>query len=262
VPERNRCGSRHRTRRPGGRPVTLPGGRLRRRIGPCDAEPVRAGGRNVRSTPISVASGNASMLFSLSSGQCRERIPATSTTPTENHHLAAGHRHRCRRTVSPNESPLGTAVPYGLSLEHAWSPGTVSLRIGLPTQLLNMIVDEYVRATPALKRLIVNGHGGNRGILEPALHELTRAYGVAAWCTLTRWSPSTPLLCTRNPRWRSGNQHEPCSRTRPGPPRSGTRAPRPSQNQPRGDPAEGSRSRCLAMDFRRSRSRCPRHLRR
>lgn len=72
------------------------------------------------------------------------------------------------------------SVPYGLSLEHAWSPGTVSLRIDLLTRWLDTIVGEYVRATPARTLLIANGHGGNRGVLEPALYELTHTHGVTA----------------------------------------------------------------------------------
>ncbi|MER7667961.1 creatininase family protein [Kitasatospora sp. NPDC096128] len=68
------------------------------------------------------------------------------------------------------------AIPYGLSLEHAWSPGTVSLRIASFISLLDVVVTEYLRATPARRLLIINGHGGNRGILEPALHELRSAH--------------------------------------------------------------------------------------
>jgi creatinine amidohydrolase len=70
------------------------------------------------------------------------------------------------------------AVAYGLSLEHAWSPGTISLRVGVLTALLDMIVAEYVRATPARRVLIVNGHGGNRGILEAVTYELQAAHQV------------------------------------------------------------------------------------
>lgn len=72
------------------------------------------------------------------------------------------------------------AVPYGLSLEHAWSPGTISLRAGLLSALLDKIVGEYVRATPARRLLIVNGHAGNRGILEAAIYELRAAHQVRA----------------------------------------------------------------------------------
>jgi creatinine amidohydrolase len=70
------------------------------------------------------------------------------------------------------------AIPYGLSLEHAWSPGTVSLRVGVFTDLIDMIVGDYVRATPARRVIIVNGHGGNRGILEAVTYELQAAHQV------------------------------------------------------------------------------------
>lgn len=67
-------------------------------------------------------------------------------------------------------------IPYGLSLEHAWSPGTISLRAALLTALLDVVVGEYMRATAARRLLIVNGHGGNRGILEAAIYELQAAH--------------------------------------------------------------------------------------
>jgi creatinine amidohydrolase len=70
------------------------------------------------------------------------------------------------------------SIPYGLSLEHAWSPGTISLTSSVFTALLDTVVGEYVRATPARKLLIVNGHGGNRGILEAAVYELRRTYRI------------------------------------------------------------------------------------
>ncbi|HUZ51395.1 MAG TPA: creatininase family protein [Streptosporangiaceae bacterium] len=70
------------------------------------------------------------------------------------------------------------AVHYGLSLEHAWSPGTISLRVGILSALLETVVGEYVRATPARRLLIVNGHGGNRGMLEAATYELQAAHQV------------------------------------------------------------------------------------
>jgi creatinine amidohydrolase/Fe(II)-dependent formamide hydrolase-like protein len=64
------------------------------------------------------------------------------------------------------------AIPYGLSVEHRWSTGTISLRIGLLSSLLDVLVGEYVRTTPARRLLIVNCHGGNRGFLEAATREL------------------------------------------------------------------------------------------
>lgn len=70
------------------------------------------------------------------------------------------------------------AIPYGLSLEHAWSPGTLSLRINVLTALLDTLIEAFVRATPARRVLIVNGHGGNRGILEAATYELQTKHRV------------------------------------------------------------------------------------
>lgn len=70
------------------------------------------------------------------------------------------------------------ALPYGLSPEHAWSPGTVTLPIGVLAELIDAVCGEYVRATTARNLLIVNGHGGNRGILEAVIYELRRRHDV------------------------------------------------------------------------------------
>lgn len=70
------------------------------------------------------------------------------------------------------------AIPFGLSLEHAWSTGTISLRLSILGDLLDAIVGEFVRATGARRLIIVNGHGGNRGILEAAIHELQANHGL------------------------------------------------------------------------------------
>lgn len=82
------------------------------------------------------------------------------------------------------------AIPYGLSLEHAWSPGTVSLRVASLMSLLDAVAGEYIRATPARSLLIVNGHGGNRGILGAALYELQRTHALTA-CVVHPSSLST-----------------------------------------------------------------------
>ncbi|MFF1588245.1 creatininase family protein [Streptomyces sp. NPDC058286] len=71
------------------------------------------------------------------------------------------------------------AMPYGLSPEHAWSPGTITLTIPLYVTLIEALVAEYVRATPARTVLIVNGHGGNKGVLEALVHQLQRTHSVA-----------------------------------------------------------------------------------
>ncbi|MFF7413229.1 creatininase family protein [Streptomyces lydicus] len=70
-------------------------------------------------------------------------------------------------------------IPYGLSPEHAWAPGSVTLNIPLYTTLIEALVGEYVRATPSRAVLIVNGHGGNKGVLEALVHQLQRTHGVA-----------------------------------------------------------------------------------
>jgi creatinine amidohydrolase/Fe(II)-dependent formamide hydrolase-like protein len=58
------------------------------------------------------------------------------------------------------------SLPLGLSREHAWSSGTLSLSIGGMTVLLRELAREIVRSLPARNLMIVNGHGGNRGLLE------------------------------------------------------------------------------------------------
>jgi creatinine amidohydrolase len=63
-------------------------------------------------------------------------------------------------------------VPVGLSREHAWAPGTLSLTVSGMTAYLRDLGREIVRALPARNLLIVNGHGGNRGILEALTREI------------------------------------------------------------------------------------------
>ncbi|TCR22904.1 creatininase family protein [Streptomyces sp. BK205] len=72
-----------------------------------------------------------------------------------------------------------SALPYGLSPEHAWAAGTVSLNIATFSSLLDTLVGQYVKATPARRLLIVNGHGGNRGVLETLAHELQLSHAIA-----------------------------------------------------------------------------------
>jgi len=70
------------------------------------------------------------------------------------------------------------AVPVGLSREHAWAPGTLSLTVSGMTAYLRDLVCEIVRALPARNLLIVNGHGGNRGILEALTREMCGEFGL------------------------------------------------------------------------------------
>ena len=70
------------------------------------------------------------------------------------------------------------AVPIGLSREHGWAPGTVSHSVAAMTALLRDKADEIVRASPARNLLIINGHGGNRGILEAVGYEFAGDFGL------------------------------------------------------------------------------------
>jgi creatinine amidohydrolase len=70
------------------------------------------------------------------------------------------------------------AVPVGLSREHAWAPGTVSRSVAAMTDLLRNTAAEIVRVSPVRDLLIVNGHGGNRGILEAVGYELAGDFGL------------------------------------------------------------------------------------
>jgi creatinine amidohydrolase len=64
------------------------------------------------------------------------------------------------------------ALPIGLSREHDWAPGTLSLSIQGFVALVRDLAASIVRALPARNLVIVNGHGGNRGILDSLMHEL------------------------------------------------------------------------------------------
>lgn len=70
------------------------------------------------------------------------------------------------------------AVPYGLSREHEWASGTMSLSVAGLTALLRDLAHEIARSLPAKNLAIVNGHGGNRGILEALAHELRGDFGI------------------------------------------------------------------------------------
>jgi creatinine amidohydrolase len=63
-------------------------------------------------------------------------------------------------------------IPVSLSREHDWAPGTLTLSaLGFAGHVLEL-ARGLVRALPARNLAIINGHGGNRGILENMLHEL------------------------------------------------------------------------------------------
>lgn len=95
------------------------------------------------------------------------------------------------------------ALPYGLSLEHAWSAGTISLNIATLNRMLDTLIGQYVRATPARRLLIVNGHGGNRGILEALAHELQQTHAIAV-CVIHPSSLSTEFTDSELPEIHAG----------------------------------------------------------
>jgi creatinine amidohydrolase/Fe(II)-dependent formamide hydrolase-like protein len=70
------------------------------------------------------------------------------------------------------------ALPLGLSREHAWASGTMSLSVATMTALLREVAGEIVRALPARNLVAINGHGGNRGILEAMGRELAGDFGL------------------------------------------------------------------------------------
>src|SRR5215510_14165998 len=72
------------------------------------------------------------------------------------------------------------AVPIGLSREHDWAPGTLSLSIAGFVAHLRELAGTLTRALPARNLMIINGHGGNRGVLENLLHEFKGDFGLNA----------------------------------------------------------------------------------
>jgi creatinine amidohydrolase/Fe(II)-dependent formamide hydrolase-like protein len=79
-------------------------------------------------------------------------------------------------------------LAMGLAREHEWASGTLSLSIQGMTALLRDLGREIARSLPARNLAIVNGHGGNRGILEVLAQDLRADFGLnicvlhpAAW---------------------------------------------------------------------------------
>ena len=69
-------------------------------------------------------------------------------------------------------------ISLGLSREHDWAAGTLSQSVSGMTAVLRDLCREIVRALPARNLLIVNGHGGNRGMLEALGRELHGDFGL------------------------------------------------------------------------------------
>jgi creatinine amidohydrolase len=87
-------------------------------------------------------------------------------------------------------------IPIGLSREHDWAPGTLSLSVAGFGALLTDIARSLLRALPARNLVIVNGHGGNRGMLEALTLELGSDLGLNSCVIhpfdLMKVSPASP----------------------------------------------------------------------
>ncbi len=95
------------------------------------------------------------------------------------------------------------ALPFGLSREHAWAPGTMSLSVQGMAALLRELGGEIVRALPARNLVFVNGHGGNRGILESLIREFRGDFGLNA-CALHLGAMMSPVPKTGLPEIHGG----------------------------------------------------------
>jgi creatinine amidohydrolase/Fe(II)-dependent formamide hydrolase-like protein len=69
-------------------------------------------------------------------------------------------------------------VAISLAREHEWAPGTMSLSIAGMTALMRDMGREIARALPARNLAIINGHGGNQGILEALAQDLRADFGL------------------------------------------------------------------------------------
>jgi creatinine amidohydrolase/Fe(II)-dependent formamide hydrolase-like protein len=69
-------------------------------------------------------------------------------------------------------------VTASLSREHDWAPGTLCLSLENFIALMRDLAREIARALPARNLVIVNGHGGNRGVLENLMRDLAGDHGL------------------------------------------------------------------------------------
>jgi creatinine amidohydrolase len=69
-------------------------------------------------------------------------------------------------------------LTVSLAREHEWAPGTLSLSIKGMTALVRDLGREIARGLPTRNLAIINGHGGNRGILEALAQDLRADFGL------------------------------------------------------------------------------------
>src|SRR6185295_3269721 len=95
------------------------------------------------------------------------------------------------------------SISVGLSREHDWAAGTLSLSVSGMTAVLRDLCREIVRALPARNLLIVNGHGGNRGMLEALGRELHGDFGLN-FCALHLGAMMSPVTDAAVPEIHAG----------------------------------------------------------
>jgi len=69
-------------------------------------------------------------------------------------------------------------LAVSLAREHEWAPGTLSLSIEGMVALVRDLGREIARNLPARNLAVINGHGGNRGILEALAQDLRADFGL------------------------------------------------------------------------------------
>lgn len=70
------------------------------------------------------------------------------------------------------------SLTISFAREHEWASGTLSLSIQGMTMLIRDLGREIVRSLPARNLAIINGHGGNRGLLDALSQELRADFGL------------------------------------------------------------------------------------
>jgi creatinine amidohydrolase/Fe(II)-dependent formamide hydrolase-like protein len=84
-------------------------------------------------------------------------------------------------------------IAVGLSREHDWAAGTLSLSIAGFATLLRELACDLARSLPVRNLVFVNGHGGNRGVVDSLQHELRGEFGMNC-CVIHPFD----LACTAN----------------------------------------------------------------
>jgi creatinine amidohydrolase/Fe(II)-dependent formamide hydrolase-like protein len=81
------------------------------------------------------------------------------------------------------------SLAVSLAREHEWAPGTLSLSIEGMTRLIRDLGREIARSLPTRNLAVINGHGGNCGILEALGQDLRGDFGLNV-CILhpTTWA--------------------------------------------------------------------------